>query len=166
MRRLSTILAMTAVTILPGCLTVHPLVPVVTTAAQFVYEKSQVRPDGPISVEQLLAGASGIKASLKSDLSPFSLTLHDKGLSEQQRREAANLSRLYVDQGVSEVEIVTGSALSSRNLNNVFFTIHEGRNLLKLFSNAGLKSRVRVDPNRPAGQIMITPHTKTMRSDA
>ncbi len=149
--------ALVVMALLPGCIPVSPLMPLLSATARVLFNnQAEEKPAGPISVDQLLARTQDtVVAREPSEDERLRMVVSAAGPNDTQKTRMAGFAAILSAKGVSRVIVIAGSAGNSRDLNAAFALFQRARNIARLMNDMGLRTRVQMDPNRRPGAIDI-----------
>lgn len=153
---------------LTGCITVPPLVSILSAGAGYLFDMEKEMPVGRISVDELLARAGGsekVSGSTKNELM-LNLFVTGDQLDEAQKNKVSDFANKLVANDIREVEVISGSAGNDSGLIGAFASIQRGREVAKALEEMGVSALVKVDPKRTDDQIEIVPAHSVRPEDA
>jgi hypothetical protein len=168
MNHLTVPFVLSAALSLTGCLTVPPLVSIVTAGAGYLFDMEKEKAVDSISVNELLVQAGGSRKVLDPPKKELLLSLSVTGdqLDEVQRQKVSDFADELVANDIVVVEVFSGSAGNDSGWVAAFASIQRGRKVAKALQQMGVSARVKIDPILTADQIEIVPTHSVGLEDA
>ncbi len=160
--------ALVVMALLPGCIPVSPLMPLLSATARVLFNnRAEQKHAGPISVDQLLARTQDtVVARVPSEDDQMHLVMSAARPNDTQKTRMAGFAANLAAKGIGRVIVIAGSAGNSRDLNSAFVSFQRARNIARLMNDMGLRTRVQMDSNRPPGAVDIIAAPRTGNRDA